>query len=99
MGEVGLLAIWFILSEGPVFGLLVNKLSRSILMFPEFFQVDPTKIGLLFTGCFSVLLFVAEDNGWSGAAVGVNTVSKKRKLVTIFNYNIFLLYTSMSWSS
>lgn len=78
IGDVGLLASWFILGEGPVLGLLVNKLSRSIFMLPEFFQVDPTKIGLLLIGVFSVLLFKVEDNGWSGTADGANTVPKNK---------------------
>lgn len=63
IGDVGLLANWFMLGEGPVFGLLVNKLSRSMLMFPEFFHVDPTDIGLLFSSSFSMLLLMVEDNG------------------------------------
>lgn len=65
------------LGDGPVFGLLSNKLSKSMLIFPGFFQVDPIDIGLLLISCFSVLLFVLEDNGCSGTAEGVSTAPEK----------------------
>lgn len=79
MGDVGLLASWFILGEGPVFGLLPNKLSKSMFMFPEFFHVEPTA-RFLSVVCFSVLLFVMEDVGWRGwIEVGVSIEPSKQK--------------------
>ncbi|KAJ8972743.1 hypothetical protein NQ317_013797 [Molorchus minor] len=72
MGDVGLLANWFILGDGPVLGLLTNKLSKSMFMLPEFFHVAPTLTFLFFIS-FSELLFVMEDTGCKASAeVGVN---------------------------
>lgn len=81
IGDVGLLANWFMLGEGPILGLLVNKLSRSMLMFPEFFHVDPTAIDLVVVGVLSALLFIVEDNGWSGRDDGAKTEPTKKQLI------------------
>lgn len=46
IGDVGLLANWFILSDGAALGLVSNRLSKSIFTLPELAQVEPTGCGL-----------------------------------------------------
>lgn len=62
MGDVGLLASWFILKDGAVFGLPISKLSKSMLTLPELAQVDPKGWFLLADddGVVSGTLFVLE---------------------------------------
>lgn len=85
IGDVGLLASWFILgATACLFCLPVSKLSRSMFKLPELVHVEPTFTGVFSCACDSVLGGWVEDMGWSKLDVGLSGPENTNQFILKF---------------